>query len=137
MKIFLSGGQKNLSKEERTNWRQWIKKDLEADRTVRCDVFDPTEHFDYDKPYVTEKQVMNYDLWHLRNSDIVIVNFNDPTSIGTATEIATAFELRKPIIGLHEDKSKKIYSWHKVMVDYIADDLEDLAWYIKTQYLNL
>lgn len=137
MKIFLSGGQKNLDKESRTSWRKWLKKDLICDLKIKCTVFDPTEHFDYDKPYVSERQIMNYDLYHIRTSDIVVVNFNDPTSIGTATEIATAYELRKPIIGLHEDKSKEIYSWHKEMVDYIADDLEDLVWYIKTKYLDL
>lgn len=137
IKIFLSGGQKNLDKESRTSWRKWLKKDLMCDNKVKCLIFDPTEHFDYDLPYISERQIMNYDLYHIRTSDIIIVNFNDPSSIGTATEIATAFELRKPIIGLHEDKSKEIYPWHIEMVDYIADDLEDLSWYIKTQYLSL
>ena len=136
MKIFLSGGQKNLDKEDRTSWRKWIKRDLSLDTTVKCEVFDPTEYFDYDLPYNSERQVMNYDLWNLRNSDIVVVNFNDPKSIGTATEIATAYELRKPIIGLHEDKTKPVYPWHKEMVDYMADDLEDLVWYLKLKYLS-
>ena len=136
MKIFLSGGQKNLDKEERTGWREWLKKDLNSDFRSKCTVFDPTEYFDYDKPYSTEREVMNFDLWHLRNSDIVVVNFNDPESIGTATEIAIAHELRKPIIGLWEDKTKTIYSWHLEMVDYLADDLEDLSWYLRTKYLS-
>lgn len=131
LKVFLSGGMANLSMEEQQGWREYVNDNLEDD----FDVFDPTINFNYNKPYDNERQVMNYDLWHLRHSDIVIVNFNCPSSIGSACELMLAYELRKPIIGLNVHHNE-VYSWLLEFCDVVFDDIDDLTFYVREKYIE-
>lgn len=78
---------------------------------------------------------MNYDLYKLRNSDLMVVNFNSPESIGTAMEIMLAREMRIPIIGLNKD-DKFIHPWLSCSVDRMCDSMKELVEHIVKFYLN-
>ena len=103
--IYLSGGMQKFGKEnfdEGNNWRMYCKCALES---YECDhkvkVCNPNELFNFkDEPqYASEREVMNLDLHKLRQSDLVVVNFNDKWSLGTMSEVAIANDRRIPVIG--------------------------------------
>lgn len=126
MKIFLSGGYSNLPREEATHWRQLIKEanynkyqEVQSYNSSPISIpiiINPTELYIPPKTYdpLYEKEAMQYDLYHVRTSDVIIVNFNSLSSIGTAQEIMLAYTLNIPIIGLiPEDKYSSLHPWYK------------------------
>lgn len=113
LKIFLSGGMTGLTKKEASHWRTLFKM---AD-IYQCIIFkDPTYLYEpsdnTDQLY--EKEAMRYDLYCVKQSDVIIVNFNSLSSIGTAQEVMYAHILNKPIIGMVEkDKYDQLHPWYK------------------------
>lgn len=141
MKTYLSGGMQYFGKEnfnESNDWRRYCKNALE---NCECDykvkVFNPNDAFNfYDEPqYKSEREVMNYDLHNLRKSDLVIVNFNDPKSIGTAQELAIAYDRGIPIIGVNES-GVELHSWLVCMCERIFNNIDEMLDYVEDFYLN-
>lgn len=134
----------NFGKErynESNEWRVYIKNKLEdfGDGRVKC--MNPNDHFNYldcsSYDYEEEREVMEYDLYRVRESDLIIVNFNDPKSIGSAAEMAIAYDRRIPILGLAEnDESNDIHPWLKYFCNRIFVYREDLIFYILKHYIN-
>ena len=89
--IFLSGAISGVNPEYYHGWRNYMVEKLRDDFKV----IDPT-NFDFEE----DDEAMKTDLWGVRNSDIIVVNFNyNPRSIGTAMEIAEAVHWGIPVIG--------------------------------------
>ena len=118
--------------EESNVWRKYIEDELRYD----ADVFNPNMYYNYEHPddYDNDREVMKFDIYNLEHSDIVIVNFNVPGSIGTAMEVALASMSNKPIIGLNE-KYNEIHPWLKSLCWKMFDDINELIDYVKTYYL--
>ncbi len=137
--IFLSGGMQNLSFEEQTRWRFNFKNAIlygEKDLDKKPIFFDPVEYFNFEeKRYKTEKEVVEFDLCNLRNSDLVVVNFNDPKSLGAMAELAIAHELKIPIIALNKD-NKVLHPWMEYFCNRICSDMRELVEYVCDFYLN-
>jgi nucleoside 2-deoxyribosyltransferase len=133
LKIFLSGGMTGLTEEEASGWRTSFKlKNIIQDDTAFIFI-DPTYYyFTTDKTTQEyEKEAMEYDLYWVKHSDLIIVNFNSLSSIGTAQEIMLAYTLNKPIIGMiEEDKYDQLHPWYKEecikIFKYKSDKLEDI-----------
>ena len=131
LKIFLSGGMTGLTEEEASYWRTEFK--LENVREGNDFIFiDPTYLYEpsnnTDQAY--EKEAMEYDLYWVKRSDLIIVNFNSLSSIGTAQELMLAHTLNKPIIGMiPEDKYEQLHPWYKEecmkIFKYNSDELEE------------
>lgn len=131
LKIFLSGGMTGLTEEEASGWRTSFK----LNNIIQGSPFifiDPTYYyFPTDKTTQEyEKEAMSYDLYLVKHSDIIIVNFNSLLSIGTAQEVMLAHTLNKPIIGMiEEDKYNQLHPWYKQecikIFKYKSDKLED------------
>ena len=73
---------------------------------------------------------MTYDLFCVKQADVIVVNFNSLSSIGTAQEIMYAHTLNKPIIGMiEEDKYNQLHPWYKEecikIFKYKPDELEE------------
>ncbi len=129
LKVFLSGGMTGLTKEQASHWRTLFKI---AD-TYQCNIFiDPTYLYtpsnNADQFY--EKEAMEYDLYWVKQSDLIVVNFNSLSSIGTAQEIMLAYSLNKLIIGMiEEDKYNQLHPWYKQecikIFKYKPDKLEN------------
>lgn len=139
--IYLSGGMQKFGKEnfnKSNDWRKYCKKTLE---TCECDykvkVCNPNDLFNFkDEPqYETEREVMNLDIHKLRQSDLVIVNFNDKWSLGTMSEIAIAYDRGIPIIGLNES-GQKLHGWQVCMCERIFNDIDEMLDYIEDFYLR-
>lgn len=118
---------------EGNEWRVDIKVQLNnlSESYISC--INPNDYYNFldDSTYDSQKEVMDFDLWKLRQSDLLIINFNDISSLGTMTEIAIAYELRIPVIGLCEDNNMdQLHPWQKSMCLKIFTDREDLVRYV-------
>lgn len=114
-------------------WRQQIQNDFQYDSVQ---VINPNDFFNFQhKDYESEREVRNFDLNMLRNSNLVIVNFNKPDSIGTAQELAIAHELHIPVLGLNDNRSE-IHPWLKECCDRIFDSMNELIEYVNFYYVG-
>lgn len=139
VKIYLSGGMGGLTIEEQTGWRNRLQNAIQYNREpVKHPIFfSPPNFYCPAQPveYKSEKEVMEFDLYNLRKSDIVIVNFNAPQSIGTAMELAIAKENHVPIIGLNENKNE-LHPWLTECCTRICDTFVELIDHVTDFYLK-
>ena len=139
LKVFLSGGMSNISEEDSKKWRNLFEKKRFRNVISRIYYSDyyiflnPTKLYKPTEPYnqTYEKEAMEYDLYWVKHSDLIVVNFNSLSSIGTAQEIMLAYTLNKPIIGMiEEDKYDQLHPWYKEecikIFKYKSDKLEDI-----------
>lgn len=139
-RIYMSGGMGNLSFEEQSKWRNQVINAIKFG-DYHCEkkpiFFNPVDHYNPTKEarYKSEREVMEFDLNALRHSDLVIVNFNDPKSIGTCAELAIAYEMKIPVIGINKD-SHELHSWLKCFCNRICNDIREAVEYVTEFYLN-
>jgi nucleoside 2-deoxyribosyltransferase len=141
-KIYLCGGMGKFGKEnfdEGNLWRRYCQKTLES---YECDflvkTINPNNYFNFkDEPrrYKSEREIMEFDINKVRNSDLIIVNFNDMYSLGSMAELAIAYERRIPVIGLNETK-QNLHHWQIEMCIRIFDDIDELLDYVEDFYLS-
>lgn len=140
-KIYLCGGMGKFGKEnfdECNNWRKYCKKALE---TCECDykvtTINPNDYFNFkhEPQYITQNEVMRFDLHKVRNSNLVIINFNDMYSLGSMAEIAIAYDKGIPIIGLNENE-QELHPWQICMAERIFNNIDDMLDYIEDFYLR-
>jgi hypothetical protein len=134
-KIYLAGGVSNLSKEEQTIWRDIIidminQRCKTTDIKFKLDIINPPDYFTFEEHnFDSDLEVMKYYLRHTKSSDLIIVNFNDPKSIGTAQEIAVAYDHNIPILGLNIINEvlntwlicscDRMFNSYKALIDYL------------------
>ena len=87
-----------------------------------------------EKEKITEGEIRRFELYSLKKSDLVLVNFNAPRSIGTAQELAVANENGIPVIGVNE--ANEIHPWLLECVDKMFDNMSDALFYIENYYLQ-
>lgn len=137
LKVYLAGSCKNSTDGGRS-YRKEIEKKLAliADLTEKkIECFNPTKYFSYEEnKHKSEKQIMDYFLFRLKNSDIVLVNCNDTnSSCGTCMEVMYAREHDIPIIGYGD---KDIYPWVEVSCQVVFETLMEALDYIEDYYLK-
>lgn len=138
VKIYLSGGMGNLSFEEQSKWRKQIINEIEINCHCRKKpiFFNPVDYYNFTEVrYKSEREVMEFDLNALRHSDLVIVNFNDPKSIGTCAELAIAKELHIPVIGINKD-GRALHPWLVEFTTRMCNDVREAVEYVVEFYLN-
>lgn len=139
--LYLCGGMSNLSHEEQSKWRwEVINRINEEDEyygyKYKPDFFNPMVYYNLEEEqHKSEREPFLFDLYNLRKSDLVIANFNMPSSIGSAMEIAIAFENEIPIIGLNED-GKDIHPWLEESCIRICDSMDELIEHVALYYLT-
>ena len=139
IKIYLSGGMGSLSFEEQTKWRTQVMSairygDYNYDKKPLF--FNPVDYYNFEeKHHKTEREVMEFDLNALRNSDLILVNFNDPNSLGTCAELAIAYEMKIPVVGINKDY-KELHPWLVEFTGRMCEDLREAVQYIVDFYLN-
>lgn len=146
IKVYLAGGMGNLTYEESDKWRKYCAERLMAmadycTKYLSVEVINPNRYFNFvDKPrYSSQREVKRYDLHHVRTSDLIIVNFNDPNSIGTTWELAVATEHNIPIIGLKTDSEVQLHPWLNDDCDCCErtfTNIDDMLTYIKDFYMR-
>ena len=143
--IYLAGGMQKFGKEdfdECNYWRLHIKKQLQLELcnlNKRTNVCNPNDYYsfaDAEPQYSTHREIMEFDLNKVRNSDLLIANFNDPKSLGTMSEIAIAYEHRIPVIGLVSDELyPSLHPWQKEMCNKIFGNIDELIDYVVNYYI--
>ena len=138
-RIYLSGGMSGLSLEEQTKWRNKFRDavrfgDYEINKSVSF--FSPPDYYNFDeKQHKSEREIFEFDLNALRKSDLVVVNFNAPQSLGTAMELMLAYELRIPVIGLNKD-GVELHPWLTECSTRICNDFRELVEHVVEFYLK-
>jgi hypothetical protein len=139
VKIFLSGGMGSLSFEEQNEWRNRVMNAIrygDYDYEKKPHFFNPVDYYNYKETnHKTEREAMEFDLNALRKSDLVIVNFNDPKSLGSAMELILAKELHIPVIGLNKD-GVELHPWLIECCTRICDTMKELVEHVVDYYLN-
>jgi nucleoside 2-deoxyribosyltransferase len=138
VKIYLSGGMGSLSMEEQSKWRSQIIKEITFN--CHCDkkpvFFNPVNYYNFEeKRHKTEKEIVEFDLNAVRNSDLIIVNFNDPKSLGTCAELAIAYDRHIPIIGINRN-GEKLHPWLSEFTTRMCDNLREAVDYTVDFFLN-
>lgn len=137
--IYLSGGMSGLSLEEQTKWRNRFRDaikygEYEITKNVSC--FSPPDYYNFDEvSHKSEREIFEFDLNALRKSDLVVVNFNVPQSLGTAMELMLAYELHIPVIGLNKD-SVELHPWLIECCTRMCNDFRELVEYVVEFYLK-
>ena len=138
VKIYLSGGMSGISFKEQSKWRSNIMDEIRYNReyTKSPTFFNPVMYYNFnEKLHKSEKEIMEFDLYNLRNSDLVIVNFNNPASIGTAMELMLAKERNIPVIafGIND---QDVHPWLLECCTRICDDIRETVNHVVEFYLN-
>ena len=98
--------------------------------------FNPVDYYNFEeKQHKSEREIMEFDLYNLRNSDLVIVNFNNIWSIGTAMELMLAKEMHIPVIGWNPN-DEVLHPWLKECVTRLCDNLREAVEHVVSYYLN-
>lgn len=124
--------------EEQYKWRQRIIDAInyQYEHEKNASFFNPVNFYNFeDKRHKSEKEVMEFDLYNLRNSDIVIVNFNNEKSIGTAMELMLAKEYKIPVIAFGANE-KKVHPWLLECCTRVCDNLKEAVEYTVDFFLN-
>lgn len=134
-KIYLSGGMTGLDRDAYVKWRTRFKKAVTITYDKHPSFFDPTLFYQPDANlHISEREVMDYELDQLRKSDLVVVNFNSPQSIGTAMELAIARERKIPVIGLNET-GNPLHPWLSECCIRVCASFRELVEYVVEYYL--
>ena len=136
--VYLSGGMGNLNFEEQSKWRQQIQNAIKFN--YECEkkpiFFNPVNYYNFEEVrYKSGKEIIEFDLNALRKSDLVIVNFNDPKSIGTAMELILAKEMHIPVIGWNSS-GQELHPWLREGGTRMCNDHRETVEYVVEFYLN-
>ena len=137
--IYLAGGMSGLTLEDQTRWRNRFRDAIkyggyEFDKRVKF--FSPPDYYNFDeKHHKSEREIMDFDLYNLKRSDLIVVNFNAPESIGTAMELMVARENKIPVIGLNND-GVELHPWLSECCTRICDNFRELVEHATNFYLK-
>ena len=140
--IYLGGKMSGLSKDGYTRWRKELTDALYDESVLvgsNIQVINPASYFDFDNmDRHLEKEVMQFDLNMVRQSNIVIVNVDDvSSSIGTAIELYEANRLNIPVIaytysGVVNDS---IHPWIQECLSTVQMCKQELIDYVRDFYM--
>lgn len=135
--IYLAGKMSGLCKNDYCKWRSELSDVLMGKAYLvgsRIQIINPADYFDFDNmDRHLEKEVMQFDLNMVRQSDVVIVNVSGvSSSIGTAIELYEANRLDIPVIAYTEGGvADDIHPWIEncfSTVQMNKDELVDYIW---------
>lgn len=135
--IYAAGAITGLTYEQHFSWRDDLSVLIRDATHNKWNVFNPSLHIsDLEEFNMDEREAMDYDLYHLLRSDLMVVNFDyNPTSIGTIAEMGAAYTHQIPIIGLNET-GEKLHPWQKEMCLKIFNDYNLMVKYLVDHFIN-
>lgn len=141
LKIYLAGKMSGLTFEESDKWRRDFKRVFKREMnydTMHYTVINPNDYYNFKNPsHQNEREVMQYDLNHVRNSDIIVVNLDDiNTSIGTAIELYVAAQNNIPVLAWGSNEEWFVaHPWLKECITRWDTGIMDICRYIRDFYL--
>lgn len=141
--IYLAGKMSGLRKDDYNGWREELTEDLIAyahSCGANVQIINPANYFDFDDmERHLEKEVMQFDLNMVRQSDILIVNIDNVSdSIGTAIEVYEANRLNIPVIAYSKCGivNNNIHPWIENCLSTIQMNRSELITYIRDFYMQ-
>lgn len=139
VRIYLSGGMGSLSFEEQSKWRSQVINAIKYGE-YHCEknavFFNPVNYYSFEEDrHRSEREIVEFDLNALRNSNLVIVNFNDPNSLGTCAELAIAYEKKIPVIGINKNNAE-LHPWLTEFTTRMCESLREAVEHVVDFYLN-
>lgn len=134
--IYLAGAITGLDWYAAEGWRIKVKTWIE--HYSNWIAVNPCQHIPKTTEFTdrTEIECMMWDLWKLKQCDIVVCDFSHPESIGTTWELATAWECKIPIIGVKIDDSKTpVHPWWQTAAMHVCENLDELKQYLTKHFL--
>lgn len=142
LKIYLGGRMTGLTLEEMNSWRlsieSIIEKLMEFKDNYEINIINPVQFYNFEnKAHKSEKEVMLYDLAHVKSSDILIVNLEGlNSSIGTCIEIYEAYKCNIPILAFGNNEIyEQIHPWLKEYITRVDTNEIGLCNYIYDFYM--
>lgn len=141
-RIYLSGAMSGLNLEEMTKWRTQFQNAIKYSDYRDSDdfekkplFFDPTRYYLPTENYhKSEREAMEFDLYNLKKSDLVVVNLNRLDSIGTNMELILAKEYNIPVIA-YGVNGQELHPWVQECCTRICDSLREAVTHIIDFYL--
>lgn len=135
-KIYLAGKMAGLTYEKMNSWR--VKAEiLFNDYDSNVHIINPCNYYNFTlnpNTYV-EKEVKEFDLHMVKNSNIVLVNLENPDTIGTAIEIHMAHdEWKIPVIAYGRTEERKVHPWMDLSITKECKTLYEAVDYIMAFY---
>jgi len=134
MKIYLAGKMSGLTIEEMSGWRTKATEMLHnRDDMIRVE--NPCSYYNFQNALdmkASDSEIRNFDLWLVRNCDVILVNLDYKGSIGTAIELFEAHEhCRTPVIAYRTTPDAD-HPWIECSVTRMCSSLEEAIEYIMT-----
>lgn len=138
--IYISGRMSGLPHDEMMKSRKNITAFLEELISIReadWKVADPATLYNYkNNVHKSEREIMQFELNLVRNSDIVIVKLEDINeSIGSCIEVYEAYKNNIPVVAYGDDEDWYMtHPWIKECVSRREGSIEDACMYIADFY---
>ena len=135
--IYAAGAITGLTYQQHFVWRDDLSATISECTKGKWNVFNPSLHIsDLEEFSMEEREAMDYDLYHLLRSDLVVVNFSyKANSFGTVAEMGAAYTHHIPIIGLNETE-EELHPWQRDMCLKIFTDYNMMIKYLVDHFLN-
>lgn len=135
--IYAAGAITGLTNAQHFVWRDKLAFLINDCTCGKWNVFNPSIHISEVEEFnMKEREAMDYDLFHLLRSDLMVVNFNyNPASIGTVAEMGAAYTHQIPIIGLNET-NEKLHPWQIEMCLRIFTNIDMMINYLCDHFIN-
>lgn len=143
LKIYLAGAMGGKTLEEMNTWRNSVYNELYKWCKNQCKVIDPAyyynTHMDASSWDYKDKEYIRWELRNVKNCNLVIARVEDGfCSLGTMSEITTAYNFGIPIILLVDNKiTQELHPFIDEMCDKKFDDITNLAMYISEYYARV
>ena len=134
-KIYLAGKMSGLTFEQMNDWREEVSKLLKS-HSYEIHTENPCHYYNFEgERDFTEHEVKRFDLWLVKNCDLVLVNLDYPDSIGTAIELHMAHdEWNKPVIA-YGGENVFVHPWIELSITRRCKTMEDAVEHILEFYL--
>lgn len=123
-----------ITLDEANRWRREATIDLGANLMYNIKCVNPCNYYNYENAKnATPLEIKMFDLCQVKSSDLILVNLDNPDSIGTAIELQIAYDMSIPIIGFGTAKN---HDWIELCITKRFDKLEDATDYILAYYYS-
>ena len=141
-KIYTCGKMSGISYEQQMKWRKEIEEHVKGlyDGNDRVKFIHPPQYFNYESIlHKTEREILDWEMKQLHDSDIVVVDFNGiDSTTGSHMELGAVQGINRfgdgyiYVIGVGDDSN--LHPWIKETCMRIEDNYSDAAKYI-VEYL--
>ena len=133
-KAYLAGAMSKLTYEQMNNWRLQATQEL---KEYGIESINPVAYYNFemDESTYTEKEVKEFDLWAVKNSQIILVNLEYPDTIGTAIELQKAQDWGIPIIAFGRTVERPVHPWMTLCITKECKTMDEALNYIVEFYL--